>query len=86
MNDSKTGVTETFDPYEYEEIPHNLRIIATLLSGLGWRQAIGHQNNPEAEAIFKLMEMLETEARQVEKFFNEAHAYMQAQRMNDGTK
>ena len=66
----KTETVQPFDPLDYEELHRNLKTIATLISGIGWRRSIGCSDDPDALALFKLAQMLEEEARKAEKFFH----------------
>ena len=75
MNDSKTPITENFNPLDYESIHQNLQAAAALLDGMAWRQSAGEHNEPMALALFKLADEVAVEAKRAEKFFNETHKF-----------
>ena len=72
MNDSKTPITENFNPLDYEAIHQNLRAVAALLDGMAWRQSAGEHNETIAAGLFKLADEVADEAKRAEVFFNEA--------------
>ena len=73
---------ESFDPLDYEELHRNLYTISTLIRGMGWGLSVGCSDDPDAMALFKLAQMVEEEAKQAERFFNEARNYCKGEQPN----
>ena len=72
MNDSKTPITENFNPLDYEAIHQNLCAVAKRIEGMAsWHIAMA-VDTEAGKALYKLADEVADEAKRAEVFFNEA--------------